>query len=541
MTRLRSCASWILLAATVFFGAAGCSNNVSDAPGDNADGGDDGSGGDGGGGGDDGSGGGGDGSAATVLLAPSWRTDLPGIGAFMHAASAGDRVAVLSARVGGTTDPIVVAAGRPGEITLPDYAQHAVMWLDRADGSVAEGRVLAARTSTVIGGLSSIAGFATDHAGGVIVGGGFVGETRFHPGSSATRVEQAVVQSMSPGAAIAHDPFVTGFDAAGAPLGFVRGTTTGSITQTHFNIVDSVAALPGGGRLVAGWRQSQQLAFAGTPLSTGTTTFLARVESDGQLAWLRQNIGGRLEAHAAPGGQSYLVVTLSGDATMFAGTADELALEMPASGRRFAVARLESDGTLSWTRQLTASTYGEVHASALANGDLLITAAYVPAATYELGDVGGAATLSGSVAARSTLVLRLAPDGSVRFASTVPASLTCVVDLDNGELVALATWYTDALPAELAGIALPAGTHPTDDTVHGLVTLDASGAKRAMSIVGMNLDSPASVATPGGAVVAAGYDAVGSTPYVVDDNGAWLALPICAYAQCLTVGSFAVR
>lgn len=466
--------------------------------------------------------------------APTWQRFIPGVGAFHAITAAGDRVVISAARVDTpSAGSLVIAEGQPGQITLTDRAQSAVLWLDDT-GAVIAGRVLAERTSATIGGATSHL-IETDHAGGVVVGGYLVGQMRFLPGTSAARVESALAPSVS---SVAEDPFAIRFDAAASPTAFARGTTT-TLASANSNRFTGLASLPGGDTLVVGLRESSTFALAGTALPAGTAAYVARIAPNGQVAWLRPHTGaGFLQhLHASAAGAVYLDASITAGATLFAGTPSAFAIPSVAGSSQLVIARVDADGSLAWARRVVPNQYSWIRTQPLADGGVLATIATNDAAAFELRDPANTLVTSGTSLARGTLLLRFSADGSLAFTKLIPWRLDTVVELGDGRLAGLASWYTNASPPEAPFVTLPPDIDPAEHPVYALQILSATGEDLALGIAGIN---PYTIATAAGqnSVVLATQ----SQPlqYVVDATGAFVAAPACEREQCLFVASYAI-
>jgi hypothetical protein len=369
-----------------------------------------------------------------------------------------------------------------------------------------------------------------------MVAGDFVGEVRFHPGSTAARLEQAIVESTSPEFVDASDPVLTGYDAVGAPRGFVRGTTTGTLSRTRTNYLLGRAVLADGDWVVSGYADSSSFKFAGE--TVGADGYVARVSATGQLKWLRRHAGfvGYSELVSTASGNLYARSFVEGDGTLFVDSPTPYVVTAPPEhehGDVSVVSRLTPEGAIAWNRMYRCTTGCYQSLTPLADGGVLIKlGGGGHAGTYDLTDPAGGVLASGAIDPNRSVLIQLAPDGTLARATEFDVNIASIVELDDGRLVGVINAWTDFLPAALASVPVPPGLGE-DGRLAALLVLAPDHTQQQLAVIGTNL-TPELAAIPGGVVVAS--DVYMQTDiHLVDATGNFSHQPACAVDECLHV------
>lgn len=349
---------------------------------------------------------------------------------------------------------LLFGAGQPGEVTLAATGGQA--WLARAgpDGALGWARlVTSALPGSPAWACRALANAVTRLAGGdVVVGGSFAGDEVFGP-------ETAGSVTLS-GQAVSGNAFLAAFDAGGAFRWVRRVAGTGASTIT------SLAPLAGGGALVAGRFDGTVTFGPGEPheatLSAGPSGargFLARIDGDGAVVWVRA-AGGWTDAAldsrtplvaAAADGGALLAGEFTGAVTLGDGTPAQVTFTAGATERALFLARYAADGALAWAKRTEGP--GNAWARGLAaapDGGALVTGSLDADVTFGPGDPL-AATLS--AAGPAEFVARW--DGAGALAWARASSSTRIFPEGSG--VVRGSAEGEALAALAGGGALVAG------------------------------------------------------------------------------------
>lgn len=301
--------------------------------------------------------------------------------------------------------------------------------------------------ATAAGGTSQDGGEAVAALsdGSVVVTGGFYDQATFGAGESG---ETTLVSAWS------NDIFVARYNNDGT-LDWAKRAGG----ATNANRGTDVAALSDDSAVVTGYFQGTATFGQGEPNETVLTesggawgAFLARYNTDGTLAWVKQAAGPDLTIGNTVAVLADDAVVMAGyfadTVTIGSGEAHETSL-VSAGGCDIYVARYESDGMLTWAKR-AGGDWEDVNrpedaayaVAPVADGSVLVTGNFEGVATFGPGEERE--TSLTSEGGRNVFVVRYNPDGSLLWAkragATVAARGTGAGALSDGSLV-VTGWF----------------------------------------------------------------------------------------------------
>lgn len=441
--------------------------------------------------------------------------------------------------------PVTVGAGEPGEVTLTDPIQAAVLWLDAADGTITTSRLLGARPDPdpfLPGGVMPRA-IEADGAGGVVLTSELIGDMRIHPGTAAEQQMSALVRDLGDERLSAHDPIVTRYDATATPGWIDRGVTPGPLTDTWFNYIQGAAALADGSTIVIGQCDGAGFTFAGHALSTAARSYFARLDASGAVTWLYETsaLGRPVGVHwlgAAATGEIYGAGRVNG-ATLFATSPTPFPTRYNPPDETAIFYRVAPAGGVTWARTLNAlGRYLIVlDVKPAADGDLSAVVWFSDG--FDVLDETGAAIAHHTGPTDAGAVIQFRPDGSVRYVTTIPAPLAVGAIAEGSAHTVVAV---DAVPGvEVDGLG-PVATVPIAGDHRVLIVLELAddgtiirGASVAVDIEEADLTT---VAAGGIAAVMDRYD---TRPVAFGDGaGGWTWVAACPLMSCTTIAAWSL-
>lgn len=480
------------------------------------------------------------GAPTTPYVTPRWWRSVQNVttfGAFVELQPDGD--VVLVANGGYRAPSITLGAGEPGETTFDVHFDPVIAWLDGSDGSLQLARQVAIDDDAAPGGSSVRArDTAMTEAGQLVLTGEWHGTSFFHPDTARSTRMAAERRETSGALHRAEDPYLTSWDADGAPQWLRRGRTPGPLTETWFNYAHTVAALPGGGFMVSGEFENTGFVVgdgtAGATTLTGTRqSYYAWLDEVGVPTRVERNLGEPSlfeRLRVGPDGEVYGLIGVGSGLTLLADTEAPHRLEPAATDtdRAWWLVRFETDGAIGWTRRIvTTWPAGAVLEHAVApDGRVVVTGRLSGTVTVEDGDGGAALTLT--IPDYGHYAAVFAPDGTPeQLVDLGPLSATVL-----GGAAAGGFWVVASVPADAADapVPLPDPSAFAEDASHTLLLrLAPSGAIAESYRVGVDVpvtDLAASADT----IVLSGVmhcHEERRIPHVYDDTGALVATPDC--------------
>jgi hypothetical protein len=313
-------------------------------------------------------------------LVPGWVRAHHDVSAAGAGLTAGGDV-VVAFNKGSKSDTTTIGESDPGAFAITGRFVPALARYDLANGTVLEGGQFARGDES--GGTITVHAATVGDDGALYVAGDYAGLAHFHPETDAYQALSAH-SHLDPlqGYVTANDPFVARFGSAGAPDWLFSGTVLSPVELSSYCPVVDMAALSGGGVVVAGAGLPGPSAAPGLELGHGTpgsdildsdtSSYLARLRDDGATEWMVPISGGLSAGRVAVAsdGSSYVLLLDSQAGGTLESVTGPVAIQPPAWEHALppthtaSLAKLDPNGEVMWVRHLLGARSLELVASA---------------------------------------------------------------------------------------------------------------------------------------------------------------------------------